>query len=187
MNPSDPRANRSRQALMEAGIEALLQNPSASLTEIATLAGVGRATLYRHFQTREQLIQELARESLELTDAAREPIKAQGLKGREGIEAMLYAIMPFADRFHFLFSLWNIAEDDPSVIAIYEQQLEELAELVEQGKQAGSINTELTTSWIVTSIDSLIYAGSWMVRSGECDAQTAAKSAVQTLFGGIGV
>lgn len=187
MNHSDPRASRSRQALLEAGIEALLQNPNASLTEIAALASVGRATLYRHFETREQLIQELARESLALTDTALSPIKEQGLEGREAIEAMLYAIMPLADRFHFLFSLWNIAENDPLVITIYERQLEELAELVEQGKRAGTINTELTTSWITSSIDSLIYTGSWMIRSGECDAQTAADSAVKTLFGGIGV
>ena len=66
-------------------------------------------------------------------------------------------------------------------------QRQALAEMVEQGKQAGSINSEMTTTWIVTMIDCLIYGCAWLVRSGECDAQTAAESAVQTLFGGIGV
>jgi len=186
INPKDPRANRSRQALLEAGIEVLLQNPNASLTEVAAFAGVGRATLYRHFKTRDQLIHELALESLALTDSAMEPIKAQNLKGREAIEAMLFAVMPLADRFHFLLSLWNIVEDDLAVTEIYERQLEELAVLVEQGKKAGSIKIEIKTIWIVTTIDCLIYAGWWIVRGGECDAQEAAESAVQTLFGGIG-
>ena len=96
MKLSDPRANRSRQALLNAGIDAFLINPNASLTEVAAIAGVGRATLYRHFETREQLIQELARESLALTDKATEPLKAKKLKGREAIAAMLHAVMPLA-------------------------------------------------------------------------------------------
>ncbi|WDE10277.1 TetR/AcrR family transcriptional regulator [Thalassomonas haliotis] len=185
MKLSDPRANRSRQALLTAGIEVFLVNPNASLTEVANIAGVGRATLYRHFETREQLIQELARESLALTDRALEPLKAKKLKGREAIEFMLHAVMPLANRFHFLLSLWTIAEDDPEVSNIYNRQLEELAALVEQGKQAGSINAGLTTTWIVTMIDSLVYAGWYLVRSGECNAEEAAASAVQSLFCGI--
>jgi len=185
MKLSDPRANRSRQALLNAGIDAFLINPNASLTEVAAIAGVGRATLYRHFETREQLIQELARESLALTDKATEPLKAKKLKGREAIAAMLHAVMPLANRFHFLLSLWTIAEDDPEVSEIYHRQLAELAELVEQGKQAGEINTGLTTTWIVTMIDSLIYAGWYLVRSGEYNPGEAAQSAVHTLFSGI--
>ena len=185
MKLSDPRANRSRQALLNAGIEVFLINPNASLTEVAAIAGVGRATLYRHFETREQLIQELARESLTLTDKATEPLKAKNLKGRAAIEALLHAVMPLANRFHFLLSLWSIAENDPEVTGIYNRQLAELAQLVEQGKQAGEINTNLTTTWIVTMIDSLIYAGWYLVRAKECDATEAAESAVQTLFSGI--
>jgi len=186
MKSSDPRANRSRQALLAAGIETLLLNPNASLSEIAAHAKVGRTTLYRHFKTREQLIQELALESLALTDAAIEPIIKQELKGREAIESMLHALMPLADRFHFLLSLWNIAEDDPEVTNIYNRQLEYLSLLVEQGKQEGSITREMTTTWCVTMIDCLIYGCASLVRSGECDVQTASTSAVRTLFGGIG-
>ncbi|WDD97543.1 TetR/AcrR family transcriptional regulator [Thalassomonas actiniarum] len=185
MKLSDPRANRSRQALLSAGIEVFLVNPHASLTEVAAFAGVGRATLYRHFETREQLIQELARESLALTDKAMQPLKIQKLEGREAIEAMLHAVMPLANRFHFLLSLWSIAEDDPEVTDIYNRQLDEMAELVEQGKKAGDINTALTTTWIVTMIDCLIYAGWYLVRDNKCDAKEAAESAVQTLFSGI--
>ena len=45
---------------MRAGIETLLADRSAGMSEIARNAGIGRATLYRHFETREALVKKLA-------------------------------------------------------------------------------------------------------------------------------
>lgn len=49
-------ARRNRDAIVVAGLEALTESPDASLNAIAKRAGVGNATLYRHFQTREDLV-----------------------------------------------------------------------------------------------------------------------------------
>ena len=52
---SDARANRA--ALLEAAIELFASHgPTVAYEEIAVAAGVGRATLYRHFPTREDLL-----------------------------------------------------------------------------------------------------------------------------------
>ncbi len=182
---ADARAQRSRRALLDAGIELLIQNPMASLSQIASHAGVGRATLYRHFETREQLIQALAIESLEMTHQAMEPSKQQGLTGKAALEAMFHAIMPLADRYHFLLSLWGIAQNEEQVIAIYEQQLLELTTLVEQGKELGELNRNLSTSWIVCSIDSLIYAAWWLMGHEGLSAEQAATNAIISLFNGV--
>ena len=107
MTNTDARAVRSRKALLNSAVELLLQNPLASLSQIAAHAGVGRATLYRQFETREQLILALAIESLELTDTAMKPIKEQQLTGKAALELMFQLIMPLADRYHFLLSLWR--------------------------------------------------------------------------------
>lgn len=182
----DARAQRSRRALLDAGIELLIQNPHASLSQIASHAGVGRATLYRHFETREQLIQSLAKESLELTDLAMAPSKQKELTGKTALLAMFRAIMPLADRYHFLLNLWDIANNDEHVMAIYEQQLLELSKLVEQGKQQGELNADLSTSWIVCSIDSLIYAAWWLMGHEGISAEQAANNAITTFFNGVG-
>lgn len=187
MKALDARALRSRNALLEAGIEMLLANPKASLSEIALKAGVGRATLYRHFETREQLILALAQESLELTDETMAPIKAQKLAGKAAIEAMFEQIMPLATRYHFLLSLWNIVEDDPIIMDIYNRQLGELVNRIEEGKVMGEINKELSTSWIVSLIDSVIYAGWWTMGNEGTSAEQAANYAKTSLFGGIGI
>jgi len=182
----DARAMRSRRALLDSGIELLLRNPAASLSQIASHAGVGRATLYRHFETRDQLIQTLAVESLEITDAVLAPSKQQGLTGRPALESMLKCIMPLADHYHFLLTLWNIAEQDQEVMQIYNRQLEELAIIIEQGKAEGSISQTLSTGWIVATIDSLLYTGWWMMGNEGMSAEEAADSAITTLFKGIG-
>jgi AcrR family transcriptional regulator len=52
-------AQRSIDAILTAARDVLAQDAAAGLTTIAERAGVHRATLYRHFPTREDLIAEL--------------------------------------------------------------------------------------------------------------------------------
>jgi AcrR family transcriptional regulator len=49
-------ARRNRDAILAAALEAFSETPAASLNAIAKTAGVGNATLYRHFPTREALV-----------------------------------------------------------------------------------------------------------------------------------
>ena len=49
-------ARRNRQAILDAALEAFTDSPDASLNAIAKRAGVGNATLYRHFPSREALV-----------------------------------------------------------------------------------------------------------------------------------
>jgi AcrR family transcriptional regulator len=49
-------AQRNRDAILVAALDALTESPEASLNAIAKRAGVANATLYRHFPTREDLV-----------------------------------------------------------------------------------------------------------------------------------
>ncbi|KAB8194889.1 TetR family transcriptional regulator [Nonomuraea phyllanthi] len=51
---------RTRSAILDAAARVLGRRPDAALAEIADEAGVGRATLYRHFPTRESLLSGVA-------------------------------------------------------------------------------------------------------------------------------
>lgn len=185
MSTKDARAVKSRKALMEAGIELLLQNSAASLSEIAAHAGVGRATLYRQFDSREQLIQEIALESLQIKEEIMSPYRSSEMNAIEYLEAIIKSFMPLADRFHFLLSLWNIAEEDPEVMAIYNRQLFELVALVERAKKEGSICLSLDSNWVVCLIDSLIYSGWWMMSSMGMSAESAAEHTLKALTSGL--
>jgi TetR/AcrR family transcriptional repressor of mexCD-oprJ operon len=51
---------RTAAAILDTAAGVLAQRPDASMNEIAAAAGVGRATLYRHFPSREVLLRSLA-------------------------------------------------------------------------------------------------------------------------------
>ena len=66
--PREPRSDaaRNREALVRAATAALhREGPHVSMATIAADAGVGIGTLYRHFRTREELLDFLARRSFE--------------------------------------------------------------------------------------------------------------------------
>jgi AcrR family transcriptional regulator len=70
MSATDPRplradAQRNRDRLLEAAVRAFSQDgPDVTLDAIAKDAGVGIGTLYRHFPTREALVEETYRNEL---------------------------------------------------------------------------------------------------------------------------
>jgi AcrR family transcriptional regulator len=70
-------AQRNRDRLLSVAVAAFTKDANASLDSIAKTAGVGIGTLYRHFPTREALIEAAYRNEVEkLCDAAPELLKA---------------------------------------------------------------------------------------------------------------
>jgi AcrR family transcriptional regulator len=79
----DPRplradARRNREKLLEVAATAFAEaGASASLEDIARQAGVGIGTLYRHFPTREHLVEQVYRHEVEALGAAAEELARQ--------------------------------------------------------------------------------------------------------------
>lgn len=66
---SGPR-ERTRKAILDAAMTVLADQPSASLSDIAAAADVGRSTVHRYYPERTDLLRALARHVHELTIAA---------------------------------------------------------------------------------------------------------------------
>ena len=184
MRKADARYDKSRAAIIEAGIEVLLRNPDAGMSEIAIAAGVGRATLYRHYESREVLVEELAVKCLEETDEVTAPLKAQKLTGKAAINATIDVLMPMAARFRFLMSLSSITADSRRVRQIYQRQLDELSQLVQEAQAAGDISSDLTVTWVVWSFDALLNSAWHLVELGEMTPTDAAAAFKRSFFSG---
>ncbi len=86
-----PRADaqRNRERILEAAKEAFTRSGAdASLDDIAKQAAVGPGTLYRHFPTREELLQAVYRSGLEKLAAAEQKL-AQTMPPIEALRAWL--------------------------------------------------------------------------------------------------
>lgn len=185
MSQSNSQQSSAWQSLLNAAGAVLARNPGAAMAEIAEKAGVGRATLYRHFPTREDLIRALALDSLRQTDEATKQIPVKGVSAERVLGEVFGAIVPLGDRFRFL-SSEPAALHDPKIKAAYDRQLDELAELVEAMKDEGSVDRAVPTAWVVVAIDALVYAAWDAVDDGAVARRDAAALAFRTIMRGLG-
>ncbi|MBT2131001.1 TetR/AcrR family transcriptional regulator [Aliiroseovarius lamellibrachiae] len=178
----DQRLVQSETAIVEAALKTLITNPSAAMSEIAIAADVGRATLYRHFETREVLIKALVVDCMKETEIALKGI--EHLKGRAAFEAIFDLLMPLADRYQFMAGIWSQVQNDKDLVKIEAGWKKDMQALVKQTKKRGEINRDIPSEWIVAVFDSTFAAAWVLVSSGDLSPSDAARYAKQTFFSG---
>ena len=172
-----------RRAIVDAAIRLWAVNPGASLSEVALRAGVGRATLHRHFRGREALLAEVARICLEeMRDAVGTALAPQA-SARERLRGMFEAVVPLGDRYSFLHRE-PLADED--VAAGYRAQLDWTAKVVSDLKAEGDVAPDVPSAWVVGQIDQLVWTAWNQVARGRVAAADAASLCVRTLLEGLG-
>jgi TetR/AcrR family transcriptional repressor of mexCD-oprJ operon len=140
-------------AILEAAAQVLARRgEAASMSEVAAAAGVGRATLYRYFPSREALLDQLA--ELALTTAG-DRLLAAGLPKvsvEEGLARAVRVLVGVGDYFIVL-ARERVRPDSA--------QLEErlgtpLRGLLERGQDTGVIRTDVPVSWLTESLLGLV-------------------------------
>ena len=174
----------SREAIIEAGFTVLNRNPSASLAQVAELAGVGRATLHRHFLSREALIHALAEIAITEMDEVVEEACADVKSYGEALRVSLEVLIPMGDRYGFLAS--EAIEHAPDLQKEFARQQHETEEMVEAAKREKVFDRAVPTAWIVQAFDYLLMAAWESVRTGDVTQAQAADLAWQTLTSGLG-
>lgn len=174
----------SRDAIIEAAFAVFSKNPSAALADVAERAGVGRATLHRHFASRDDLMQALSKIAIKEMDDAVELACADATSYSEVARLALQALIPLGDRHGFL--ALEGETDDPELQAAYAKEQRETAEMVDAAKGEGLFDTSVPTAWIVQAFDHLMYAGWESVKAGETTQDQAAALAWRTLIHGLG-
>lgn len=175
---------KSERAVLEAAGKVLATNPGASLARIAEEAEVGRATLYRHFSSREGLIRALAIESMREIDEATADIESRATSARHALELVFEAVIPMGERYHFLTREAGLFED-AEFLREFDRQTREMRELIEAAKAEGSIVAHVPTAWVVAAIDGLINVAWETVDAGSVAPNDACGLAFRTLMDGL--
>lgn len=174
----------SRDAIIDAAFDVFSRNAGASLSEVAERAGVGRATLHRHFSSRNDLIRALARIAIREMDEVVEAACADVASYGEAMRVSLKVLIPLGDRHGFL-ALEPI-EADPDIQREFDRQRRETEEMIEAAKKEGLLDASVPTAWIVQAYDHLLYAGWETVRAEKATPAQAADLAWRTLVSGLG-
>ncbi|MCJ8307443.1 MAG: TetR/AcrR family transcriptional regulator [Hyphomicrobiales bacterium] len=172
-----------RDAIIEAAFLVFAENPGAALGDVAARAGVGRATLHRHFPGRLELMRALAKIAMAELDHAVAQATADAQSYEEGFRLSLEAIVPLANRQWFLANEGLQVDDE--VAKAYRKSRSELCRDIELAKQEGLFDPALPTQWIAETYESLIYAAWSMVRAGDATSNQAADLAWRTFSNGL--
>ena len=181
LHPSPRRSTR--DAIIDAAIRLWSRNPGATFSEVALHAGVGRATLHRHFRNRDELLTVLAEICIAETNEAVAATIVQGASARRQLQGMFEAVIPLGDRYSFLY---RTGISDEHTTAEYRRQLDRVAALVGRLKSEGAVAADVPTAWVVAQIDQLIWSAWNEVASGRIAAADAANLATRTLLHGLG-
>ena len=169
-------------AIINAAIATLAENPGASMNDIAKRAGVGRATVYRNYKTRDELIVAIQARSIKETDAAVLAALEEDMTALQTLEAMFVAIIPLGDRFHFLST--EFAYDD-ELKKKYQRELDWLTGLVHALKSEGVIADDIPESWATEQLNQIIWTAWREVGEGRVAPAAAPALALRTFTRGM--
>jgi TetR/AcrR family transcriptional regulator, mexCD-oprJ operon repressor len=181
-SPSDgepaPPPLRARVAatILEAAARTLAgRGEQASMSDVATAAGVGRATVYRYFPTREVLLEQLAAFAVEEAASRLEASRVDEVAPLEGISRAVRALVEVGDPF-VVVAREQVRLRSPVFNA---RLVDPLTALVERGQTAGVIRDGLPASWLTESLLALVVGG---LASGQPMGKEDTIAAITELF-----
>jgi AcrR family transcriptional regulator len=149
--PREPRSDaaRNREALVRAATAAVhREGPHVSMATIAADAGVGIGTLYRHFRTREELLDFLARRSFEQVLANVVAAERDGTTAGDALRIFIEAAI--SQRNDLVLPLHG----GPPVtveetLAVRDQVHRAVQRIIERGRADGTIGQDVTPRDVV--------------------------------------
>ncbi len=176
-------ARRNLEAIVEAAVPLLCEQPRASMQQIAEAAGVHRATVHRHFRSRDDLLDELRERAARLSgtelDAAfTGPADDPG----QTLQRATAALLRVGTRYRlYRYTTWRSAANEDRALEISER----IGALVAAAQVAGQVRADLPLPQLVAAFGGLITGMFPLVDTGVLTIEEAAQT-VRTLLGPSG-
>ena len=180
-----------REQILSAAQRSLNVDPSASMTVVAESAGVSRATVHRHFESRESLLVELGTRSLDRWAGRMDEVDLESLAAtgdaagiRAGLESLVRGYVDDAHDFGFALT--------DTVILVNEalnERTERLAEreatLFAAAQAAGVLRSDLPSRWIGHAVYGLLVAGREALRAGDVARKDVPHIVLSSFMNGV--
>lgn len=162
-----------REEILAAAQRRLNSDPTSSMADIAAAAGIGRATLHRHFSGREELLTEIGTRSLDRweqrLDAARvEDVSSSddATRMRETLVTLLGQYLEDSDEFGFALTD-QFLTTEPGLVARAEALAEREIDLFAAAQSAGVLRADVSPRWLSQACYGLLVAARDALRAGD--------------------
>ena len=184
--PETRRADAERNVLriQEAAIRLWAEEPGAGVAEVAAAAGVGRATLYRHFPTRESLLEAIRSQSLTDGWQALEDCRLDEGSPTDALKRLMAAWLELGDRYRVVVA--NPSKPDNHAARAREEAMgDALQKLVERGQAMDEFRQDLPGRWGAATMGALLVAMIREVGEGTVPRTDAHAVLIETVLGAL--
>lgn len=165
-------ALRNRAKILTATVVAIRKDPDASVADIAAEAGVGRMTLYGHFQTRAELIEAALVESLDQAEAVLSQVPLDG-DARGAFQRLVSSSWMFVDQSRALLATAQKELSATRIRELHEKAEARMRGLLLRGQREGTFRSDLPVTWLLTTTHVVLNGAAEEVRTGRLDPDDA--------------
>ncbi len=170
-----------RDEILSQALTVLYDNPHASMSDIAGKINISRATLYRHFETREALVVEIYANNHKKFMAILAPILSEPISAKEKCIKFFRLYIPFSLMNEFIMHnqfYVNYKEGREA----YEEKKDVMRELIRQMKEEGDIDKSLSDEWMTVLFKNLVRTSWEVVKSGYAGVNSVVENIEHLLF-----
>jgi len=183
----DLRADAARNVhrIVEMAARLLGEDANVGMAEVAAAAGVSRATVYRHFPTREALVAAIQAQAVGQSEQALLECRLDEGCATDALRRLCTAWLDVAERY----ALAEVGPTTDAETLAHRRRVlgDPLRTLIERGKLAGEFSPALSTEWCVRSFGALLLAGARGVADGTLTRDEAPDLVFRSLHEGLHV
>jgi TetR/AcrR family transcriptional repressor of mexCD-oprJ operon len=177
------RKDRTAVAILEAAARVLArQGRGATISQVAVEAGVGRATVYRYFATREQLVSALWDAALSEVDERLTAARLEKVPFEQGLTRVVRAIASVGERYAVLLGEQSREELERGREVIGARVFATL----ERGQRSGALRSDVPLELIAEMFGGIVLAGLRQALEQGLGIEEASGAVVSVFLSGAG-
>lgn len=146
-------ARRNVVRIIDTATQLLSDDPTASMADVAKASGVVRATLYRHFPSREVLIKAILERAIDSAEDAIAGAELERGPAPEAVERLIDALIGVGTRFRVVI---DSPVHDPAIMERGALVGAPVLALAERGQREGTLRGDMSPAWLAAAVAALI-------------------------------
>ena len=177
-------ARKNIAAILDAATTTLARDPDASINDIARAAGVGRVTLYGHFESRAVLVAAVVERAMAATERDLSAVDVTG-EPTEALRRLLGVTWDLTYRYGALIVAAQRSLPAQEFHDAHEKPIRRMQTLLRRGRRSGAFRADMPLDWQITTIQSVLHGATDATYRGELTAEKAGRLVTETVVAAL--